>query len=274
MPKLTPNISLRLQLAAARAQDQLHYSFPSEAKMPHACLFYDVVSPYTHISLNVWARYIRKNVWPVTLQLRPMFLGGVMKATGNSPPGLVAAKGGYMQQDLFRASAHAGVPMLETPSNFLSDVARKVLQVQRVLAAVEEHGGMSHDTHLDLALAFSHAIHANKLLRDGSELHVDDSLFESAFRLAGVQEEDAKTLIELAASQAVKQRLAATTDEAVARGVFGSPTVFVSNLGEATPKLTRDGGEFMLFGSDRFEMLAYFLDLPWMGPNPEMRPNI
>ena len=43
-------------------------------------LFYDVVSPYTHLALHVWQRYSK--IWPVDLALRPMFLGGVMQATG------------------------------------------------------------------------------------------------------------------------------------------------------------------------------------------------
>ena len=48
-------------------------------------LFFDVVSPYTHFALHVWSRYAQ--IWPVDLKLRPMLLGGVMKATGNSPSG-------------------------------------------------------------------------------------------------------------------------------------------------------------------------------------------
>jgi 2-hydroxychromene-2-carboxylate isomerase len=45
----------------------------------------------------------------------------------------------------------------------------------------------------------------------------------------------------LVADAEVKARLAATTDEAVARGVFGAPTFFV--------------GDQMFFGQDRLEFV-------------------
>ena len=43
---------------------------------PRVDLFFDAISPYTHISLNLWSRYAK--AWPITLKLRPFFLGGVM----------------------------------------------------------------------------------------------------------------------------------------------------------------------------------------------------
>jgi 2-hydroxychromene-2-carboxylate isomerase len=235
-----------------------------------------------------------------------MFLGGVMKATGNAPPALVKAKGKYMAQDLHRTSLHANVDLLETPSNFLSSVARKVLQVQRLLTAAEVHG-WDDEKHLDLAMAFSHAIHADASLRSAeNELDIAEPLFKTAFKRAAVGDDDATTLLELASSAAVKKRLQASTEEAVTRGAFGSPTVFVSEReAGGLPHARNPNAEFMCFGakrtsraraqltslprttlqswassslppglirvctgSDRFEQLAYFLDLPWHGPDP------
>ena len=43
------------------------------------------------------------------LVLRPFFLGGVMKTTGNKPPMTVASKGFYMQKDLIRNAAYFGI---------------------------------------------------------------------------------------------------------------------------------------------------------------------
>lgn len=45
-------------------------------------LYFDCVSPYTHLALHQYARYA--TLWPIHLRLRPFFLGGVMHATGNS----------------------------------------------------------------------------------------------------------------------------------------------------------------------------------------------
>ena len=79
-------------------------------------LFFDCISPYTHISLSLWSRYVK--VWPVDLTLRPFFLGGVMAATGNQPPGMLPVKGAFLAQDLPRSAALYEVDLLETPSNF------------------------------------------------------------------------------------------------------------------------------------------------------------
>ena len=50
--------------------------------------FYDYVSSYSYM-----ANEAVKSLEGVEVRYRPMFLGGVMKATGNSPPGTVPAKG-------------------------------------------------------------------------------------------------------------------------------------------------------------------------------------
>jgi 2-hydroxychromene-2-carboxylate isomerase len=56
---------------------------------------------------------------------------------------------------------------------------------------------------------------------------------------------DADAALEEARSPAVADRLARDTSEAIARGVFGVPTLFV--------------GERMFFGNDRFELARHFV---------------
>ena len=121
-------------------------------------LFFDVVSPYTHFALHVWSRYAQ--IWPVDLKLRPMLLGGVMKATGNSPPGTLPQRAAYLQQDLRRNAALFAVDILPVPNNFISEVARAVVHVQRVLCAAQASGASDDAATLALALGFSRAIHA------------------------------------------------------------------------------------------------------------------
>lgn len=43
------------------------------------------------------------------LVLKPFFLGGVMKASGNKPPMTVASKGLYMHKDLDRNAKYFGI---------------------------------------------------------------------------------------------------------------------------------------------------------------------
>lgn len=54
---------------------------------------------------------------------------------------------------------------------------------------------------------------------------------------------DGAALVEQAASQPIKDRLRANTEEAIARGAFGSPTIFVA-------------GEHMYFGNDQLPLVA------------------
>ncbi|XP_022366092.1 glutathione S-transferase kappa 1 isoform X6 [Enhydra lutris kenyoni] len=44
-------------------------------------LFYDVLSPYSWLGFEVLCRY--KNIWNISLQLRPSFIAGIMKDSGS-----------------------------------------------------------------------------------------------------------------------------------------------------------------------------------------------
>ena len=226
---------------------------------PLTCeLFFDVVSPYTHFALHVWSRYAQ--IWPVDLKLRPMLLGGVMKATGNSPPGTLPQRAAYLQQDLRRNASLFAVDILPVPNNFISEVARAVVHVQRVLCAAQASGASDDAATLALALGFSRAIHAEASLRsEGGDLDLGENVMRFAFEDAGVAPETAAALLQAARGDDAKAALRRNTDEAVERGVYGSPTAFLSD-GE------RD--EAMVFGSDRFEQLAHHFSLPYFGPDP------
>ncbi len=45
------------------------------------------------------------------LKLRPFFLGGIMKESGNRPPMMVPNKGVYMNKDIARIASYFGVPL-------------------------------------------------------------------------------------------------------------------------------------------------------------------
>eukprot|EP01097_Dermamoeba_algensis_P008143 TRINITY_DN528_c0_g1_i2.p1 TRINITY_DN528_c0_g1~~TRINITY_DN528_c0_g1_i2.p1 ORF type:complete len:123 (+),score=12.88 TRINITY_DN528_c0_g1_i2:91-459(+) len=77
--------------------------------------FYDVVSPYSFLAFEVLMRY--KPIWNMQVRLRPFFLGGVMQATENTPPGSNPVKALYLQKDVQRLSAYFQVP-LKHPSQF------------------------------------------------------------------------------------------------------------------------------------------------------------
>lgn len=103
-----------------------------------------------------------------------------------------------------------------------------------------------------------HAMRACCMLEDDQPalLRFAEAAFEAYFgdqrnlddpaELAKLADEigmDGAALVAQAASQPVKDRLRANTEEAIARGAFGSPTIFV-------------GGEDMYFGSDQLPLVA------------------
>jgi len=69
----------------------------------------------------------------------------------------------------------------------------------------------------------------------------------------------AQEMLKLSTDKEIKQALINNTNEALEKGAFGAPTFFV--------KKAESDEEMMLFGSDRFELMASLLELPYPGIN-------
>jgi 2-hydroxychromene-2-carboxylate isomerase len=175
--------------------------------------FYDYVSIYSYLADSQL-----ENLSGAEIVYRPMFLGGVMEATGNRPPGTVEAKRNYMLTDIERWAKRYSLPLKMNPL-----FPQNTLKALR-LALVAQHQGVFDRVHQPLFEA---------MWVYEKDLSNEDVLAEIA----------AKPALSLAAieDQAIKDELKANTEEAVARGVFGAPTFFV--------------GEQMFFGNDRFEFI-------------------
>jgi 2-hydroxychromene-2-carboxylate isomerase len=172
---------------------------------------FDVVSPTVYLAFrrlqDIAARTNAEIVWT------PIFLGGVMKATGNSPPGTVPVKGRYMDRDMERVATRFGIPFTlneHFPVN--------TLPLQRAMVAVQDEQGNA--TMVRLAEVCLSAIWA-----DGLNMG-DPAVMSEVLAAAGF---DFTTLSERAGDADIKDRLKADTDDAVKRGVFGAPSFFVDN---------------------------------------------
>ncbi len=150
----------------------------------------------------------------------PVLLGGVFKATGNSAPLTVPAKGRWLNADLERFAARDGVPFTMNPHFPINTVL-----LMRLATALR--GDPAYLRFVDFA--FDAMWHFPRNLGDPAE--VATVLTNAGF--------DALATLAAADSQPVKDALRAATDAAVARGVFGAPTFFV--------------GEKMHFGQDRLD---------------------
>ena len=184
--------------------------------------FFDYISPTAYIAQAVVPSVIERT--GATLKLRPMFLGGVMQATGNRPPGTVPAKGKYLGADLARCCKRYGLE-LHFNSHF-------PLMNTRPLAGATLRLLDDPDQQMKL---FQSAWKHLWGKPDGIDAG-DEAQFKAAIGSDGL---DADTLWSLGTDAETKAMLRANTEEAVERGAFGAPTFFV--------------GDEMFFGHDRLD---------------------
>ena len=159
-----------------------------------------------------------------TLIYRPMLLGGVFQATGNASPVAVPAKGRYMLTDLARFAARYGVPLRFNPHFPINTLALMRGAVGLQLREPQRFA--------DYVAAMFRAMWV-----EGRNLG-DPAIAGEALAQAGF---DPQAVLALAADTAVKDALKANTEEAVRRGAFGAPTMFV--------------GDQMYFGQDRLDFV-------------------
>jgi len=180
--------------------------------------FFDVGSPFSHIAWRALPEIAARNgaeiVW------RPILIGGIFKATGNVSPMTVPAKGSYSTIDLYRWAEYYGIPFKMNPHFPIN-----TLPLMRGATAMLMRSPKALETYLDA---------------------IYPAMFEQPVNLGDVQEIgkvlaragiDPQALLAEIGTDAVKDKLKADTEEAVARGIFGAPTFFV--------------GKDMYWGQDR-----------------------
>ena len=183
---------------------------------------FDVGSPTAYLAWTQLPKICAET--GATLVYKPILLGGVFQATGNVSPAAVPAKGSYMTADLTRFANRYGVPFNHNPFFPIN-----TLVLMRGATGVQLRWPERFDAYLKAV--FSALWIEPKNLNDPAVLMA--TLAAAGFEPAAMQA--------LVVEPAVKDTLRANTDAAVARGVFGAPTMFV--------------GETMYFGQDRLDFV-------------------
>jgi 2-hydroxychromene-2-carboxylate isomerase len=168
--------------------------------------FYDFGSPYSYLASTRVEDVARRT--GASLRYRPFLLGGVFKATGNRAPLETVAKGRHMWVDLERWSRRLEVP-LRRPQTF--PIAS--LLALRTAFEAERRGALGPFTHAVFRAFWGEGrdIAAREVLADiGHSLGLDGPAL-------------------VAAAPEHKAALAASTDEAVARGAYGAPAFLVGS---------------------------------------------
>jgi 2-hydroxychromene-2-carboxylate isomerase len=159
-----------------------------------------------------------------TLVWKPILLGGVFQATGNRSPAEVAPKGRYMDEDLKRFARRYQVPFALNPHFPIN-----TLLLMRGAIGMQ----MREPARFGAYLA---AVYAAMWV-EPRNLN-DPATVGAVLQGAGFVP---AALLALAGDQEVKDRLKSETQQAVARGVFGAPTMFV--------------GDEMFWGQDRLDFV-------------------
>lgn len=155
---------------------------------------------------------------------KPMLLGGVFQATGNASPITIPSKGRFMIQDLQRFARRYGVPMQFNPHFPIN-----TLGLMRGAVAVQLRMPERFDEFVGTIF--------RALWVDGQNLG-DLAVLGKVLAAGGFEPQ---ALLALTAEAEVKETLKATTEEAVRRGVFGAPSMFVGNE--------------LFFGQDRLDFV-------------------
>lgn len=189
--------------------------------------FFDLSSPWTRIAFHNVQAIVEET--SAQLHWRPFLVGGVFNAVN---PAVYAARANPDDPRLRQSwrwlrewAALAGVAM-----NFPSPHHPvKSVQAMRFCCALEEEQAA-------LQRFAAHAFEAYF----GAQRNLDDP--DELVAIAGESGLDGEALRAQAATQAIKDRLRANTQEAVDRGAFGSPTLFVN-------------GEHLYFGNDQLPLV-------------------
>ena len=191
--------------------------------------FFDVGSPTTYLAWTQLPTLCAQA--GAELVYRPMLLGGVFQATGNASPAAVPLKGSYMNADMARFARRYGVPLAMNPYFPVN-----TLTLMRGAAGAQLRAPARFDAYLRGVF--------KAMWVEPQNLN-DPALVAGALAAAGF---DPAEVMGWANDAEVKAALRANTEEAVARGVFGAPTMFV-------------GGE-MFFGQDRLDFVREALAAP------------
>ncbi|KAF3770163.1 thioredoxin-like protein [Cryphonectria parasitica EP155] len=210
--------------------------------------YFDIASLYSYLGFV----YLVDNLSTlkahgVDVEFHPMLIGAVNAKTGNKPPWSVPAKALYgTNHEAARAVNHFGRPQIRFPKDLMS-MGHTILPlrclhyIKRQYPTETYHAMLEHLFH-----AFWTPPNLNLTQVDVlAKVLADSGLFSP---------KECETILVAAKEQEVKDMLTRTTQEALDKGAFGAPWLWVTNAqGKSEP----------FFGSDRFNYVYKFLGLPY-----------
>jgi 2-hydroxychromene-2-carboxylate isomerase len=188
--------------------------------------FFDCSSPWTYFAFESLLRM--QDEIGVTIQWRPFLVGGVFNAVNpsvhNAREKPVPAKSAYSKKDQQDWARYLGLPMHYRPAVFPVNSVKAM----RACIVLEPEGKQ---------VLFAREVFKSYWIDDQ-----DISQVPVLAAICGKLDIGSDALFAAIDQQPVKDTLRANTQEAIDRGSFGSPTMFV-------------GGDDMYFGNDRMPLI-------------------
>ena len=184
------------------------------------CFVYDVISPFAYLALP------RLKELPAHAQLRyvPVLFAGLLQHFGQLGPAEIPAKRRFTYRFALWRARRLGLPMRMPPTHPFNPLAA----LRLILAAGND------------ARAATTVL--NAVFRDGRDVS-DPAVIAQLAQALGVAD-----CAQALAREEIKQRLRANTDWAIARGVFGVPTLVI--------------GDEIFWGHDAIDMALDYLNAP------------
>jgi 2-hydroxychromene-2-carboxylate isomerase len=192
-------------------------------EQPIVRYYFDPISPYVWLSAGAIDRIEAAGARVV---VEPVLFAAMLGAHGQKGPAEIEAKRAYTFRDVMRQAARQGLAFTGPPGHPFNPLA-----ALRMCIAIEAQADRRR-----FALALLAACWENG--EDISDAQV-------LARIANACELDGEALLAASQQTAIKQRLAADTERAIADGVFGVPTF-------------RYGDE-LFWGGDRVDALLWRL---------------
>ncbi|PMY38944.1 disulfide bond formation protein DsbA [Pseudomonas sp. GW456-L14] len=184
--------------------------------------FFDLGSPTSYLAYTQLPKICAQTGSQLIYQ--PMLLGGVFKVTGNASPISIPAKGRYMLQDLARYAKRYEVPLAFNPHFPIN-----TLLLMRAVTGMQLR-------HPQRFVAFIDCLF-RALWVEKRNLN-DQAIVAAVLSEGGF---DPQEVLALTSDEEVKNALKDKTEQALQRGVFGAPSMFVDNQ--------------LFFGQDRLDFV-------------------
>ncbi len=185
---------------------------------------FDYISPSAYLAwmeLHTLAAQFHRRVEPV-----PVLFAGLLQAHGTRGPAEVPAKRAYVIKDVLRRANAARIPISLPPTHPFNPL----LALRATLAPMDDSGRRKLIDGLYAAVW------------GGGGGVTEPEAVAAIIKAAGL---DSEAVLLAASGREVKDKLRKNTEEAIAQGVFGVPTLFVD-------------GE-MFWGHDSLPLLARYL---------------